>query len=39
MTVTSAEPLDKQLQSRLESALKGSEAVKGKTMKIVNKVR
>ena len=38
VTVTSAEPLDKTTQDRLERALKGSEAAKGKTMKIVNKV-
>ena len=38
MVVTSAEPLEKSVQDRLERALKGSEAAKGKNMKIVNKV-
>ena len=37
VTVT-GQNLDKTTQDRLERALKGSEAAKGKTMKIVNKV-
>ncbi|CDZ97677.1 Mitochondrial F1F0-ATP synthase, subunit OSCP/ATP5 [Phaffia rhodozyma] len=36
--VTSAEPLEKAVQTRLETALKGSESAKGKTLKIVNRV-
>jgi F-type H+-transporting ATPase subunit O len=36
--VTSAEPLDGKATQRIEKALKGTEIVQGKTLKVVNRV-
>lgn len=38
VVVTSAEPLDSKALSRLEKALKGTEAAAGKTLKLTNRV-
>ena len=38
VTVTSAERLESSAMSRIEKALKGTEAAKGKTLKLTNRV-